>query len=86
MYYYDHFLIWTGWKVERGASCIHCTILPSHTQTVADQFINDLREAVITVKVSLTYVTYIYMWSQSQAFETIVESIGTVAVIVNVNS
>lgn len=61
MYYYDHFLVWTGWKVERGASCIHCTILPSHTQTVADQFINDLREAVTTVKVSLTYVTYIYM-------------------------
>lgn len=43
-----------GWKIERGASCIHCTILPSHTIPVANQFITDLNESVNIVKVMIT--------------------------------
>jgi hypothetical protein len=40
--------------MERGSSCIHCTVLPSHTYEIAHQFVDDLRAAVNEVKVSVT--------------------------------
>ena len=38
--------------MERAARCLHCSVLPSHSLEGADIFVNDLREAVETVKVS----------------------------------
>ena len=42
----------SGWKMERGAKSLHCTVLPSHSVEGADQFLADLRIAVETLKVS----------------------------------
>ena len=38
--------------MERAARCLHCSVLPSHSLEGADNFVNDLREAVETVKAS----------------------------------
>ena len=47
-----------GWKMERGSSCLHCTILPSHTLDVVNQFILDLTDSVNTVKVYYIVMYY----------------------------
>ncbi|XP_019855201.1 PREDICTED: sphingosine-1-phosphate lyase-like [Amphimedon queenslandica] len=39
-----------GWKMERGSTCIHCTVLPSHNNEIAKEFINNLKESVSIVK------------------------------------
>ena len=52
LYYTAVPVLYTGWKMERAARCLHCSVLPSHSLEGADIFVNDLREAVETVKVS----------------------------------
>jgi sphinganine-1-phosphate aldolase len=40
----------TGWKMERQSTSIHCTMLPHHTMDKCRQLVNDLRDAVDTVR------------------------------------
>ena len=51
----------TGWKMERGAKSLHCTVLPSHSLEGADQFLADLRVAVETVRVSSKHLCVKYI-------------------------
>jgi sphinganine-1-phosphate aldolase len=43
-----------GWTMERQMDSLHFSILPSHTPERAQQLLSALRQAVITVKVSLS--------------------------------
>ena len=43
-----------GWKMERQAKTIHCTILPSHTLESAKQFVGELKSSCEAVKVNST--------------------------------
>ena len=42
-----------GWKMERGSTCIHCTVLPSHNDKIAKEFITSLKESVSIVRVRI---------------------------------
>ena len=43
-----------GWKMERQLETLHCTVLPSHSVETASQFVQDLRNACDTARVSKT--------------------------------
>ena len=48
---YKGCIVYVGWKMECGSTCIHCTVLPSHNDEIAKEFINNLKESVSIVKV-----------------------------------
>ena len=41
----------SGWKMERQLTSIHCTILPHHSMRRSAQLLDDLKQAVQTVRV-----------------------------------
>ena len=45
--------------MERQLETLHCTVLPSHSVETASQFVQDLRSACDTAKVSKTLVMYV---------------------------
>ena len=40
-----------GWKMERQLTSIHCTILPHHSMNKSALLLDDLKQAVQTVRV-----------------------------------
>ena len=43
----------SGWKMERQLTSIHCTILPHHSMRRSAQLLDDLKQAVQTVRVGV---------------------------------